>query len=249
VPRGWEVAAACAFLAAAALAAPALSRRPRAGEPPWARAAAVHQRSLPGRVPQQTLDMMRQVTTQVTTGTRRGGARVYVAWCTEEEPAHYGACCAGGTLLIGGRLLVILGEHLAAGPAPLAAAVLAHERSHLTRWRPHAHALAAIAGSWGLIIAGWAAPWPAVLLPALALRLAATAAAWLTETSCDLGAARDTSPAAILAAIDYKQRTQDHARAQWPRWKRHTASLLTCLAGSQHPPAGIRRAAIRALAR
>ena len=49
-----------------------------------------------------------------------------------EDDPHYAACCAGGTLVMNGRLLVTLGEHLAMGLAALAQAVLAHQRSRIS---------------------------------------------------------------------------------------------------------------------
>jgi hypothetical protein len=251
VPRGWEVAAACAFLMIAALALPAAFRRGRKAEPQWARAAAVHERSLSGRVPEEMLGMVREFMASMTTGTRwRGDAHLYVSRYTEEEPVHYAACCAGRMFVMGGRLLVILGEHLAAGPASIAEAVLAHERRHVGGWRLYAYSVGAVAGAWGLIVVGWAVPpWPNLLLIAAAVRVVTTAMFWAIEVSCDVGSARDTSPAAILASVDYKQRTEGGARAMWPRGKRWAVSILTWAAGAEHPPYSVRRAAIRTLAR
>jgi hypothetical protein len=146
-----------------------------------------------------------------------------------------------------GRLLVVLGEHLAIGQVALAEAVLAHERRHVSGWRLYAFALAVIAGSWGLLIVGWAVPWPALLLAAVSLRVLMTATAWLIEVSCDVGSARDTSRDAMLAAVDFKERTEGGTRALQPRGKRWALNVLTWAAGTEHPPYSVRRAAIRAL--
>ena len=243
VPDWQETAAACAFLLILALALPALFRRPRKKEPQWVRAAAVHERSLAGRIPRETHVMVGRLMKSMT-GRRWQGAHLYVSRCTEEEAgeAHY---AAGGTFVMGGRLLVILGEHLACGQAGLAAAVLGHERRHVTGWRMHAYALADIAGTWGLIVAGWAVPWPALLPVVAALRVAMTAVLWAIEISCDIGGGRDTSPAAMIATLDFKERAECGARALWPAGKRRAVSVLTWAAGQAHPPFRVRRAAIR----
>jgi hypothetical protein len=250
-PRGWQAAAGCAALVTVALAAPALARRAGNKEPPWARAAATHEQSVRERLPEDTRAMLRDFTASMTAGTRwQGGAHVYVSRCTEEEEdrVHYAACCAGGTLVMHGRLLVILGDHLAMGPATLAKAVLAHERRHISGWRLHAYALASVAGTYGLVIAGWTVtPWPALLLAAASIHAARTATLWLVEISCDVGSARETSTDAMLATIDFKQRTEGGAHALQPRGKRRARSILACLAGLEHPPYRVRRAAIRAL--
>jgi hypothetical protein len=98
VPRGWEVAVACAFLVILALAAPAMSRGAGRKEPQWARAAAAHERSLPGRVPEEMLGMLREFTASMTAGTRwRGDARIH-------QPVHGGGRGALRGLLRGWHL-------------------------------------------------------------------------------------------------------------------------------------------------
>lgn len=109
----------------------------------------------------------------------------------------------------------------------------------------HAYALADIAGTWGLIVAGWAVPWPALLPVVAALRVAMTAVLWAIEISCDIGGGRDTSPAAMIATLDFKERAECGARALWPAGKRRAVSVLTWAAGPAHPPFRVRRAAIR----
>jgi hypothetical protein len=249
VPRGWQVTAAWALLVILGLAAPYLIRRPRSRQPQWARAADAHQRSLPGRVPDDMLAMLRRYTASMTSGTRwHGDARIYIAPCTQQDETHFAACCTGGTIPLHGRLLVVLGEHLAMGPVPVAKAVLAHERRHISGWRLHLFALAAISGTWGLIIAGWTVPWPAALLPAAALRIAHVCASWLVEISCDIGSAREAGTAAMLAAVDFKERTEGRTRAALPPAKRWAHNALRWTAGPEHPPYSVRRWAIRAFA-
>jgi hypothetical protein len=77
----------------------------------------------------------------------------------------------------------------------------------------------------------------------------ATATSWLVEIGCDVGSARDTSPAAMLEALDFKACTEGGARALWPHGERWAVSVLTWAAGPQHPPLSVRRAAVRAVAR
>ena len=249
VPRGWEVAAVCGLLLVLAVALPAVLRAGKKSEPQWARAAAVHEQSLSGRLPAATLGLAREIMAAMTAGTRWRGSFLYISRCTEEDDVHYATCCAAGTYARGGRLLVILGEHLAAGPPELAVAVLGHERRHVSGWRLYLYSLAAVASVWGLAVAGWAVPWPALLLVAAALRVVTTALFWTIEISCDVGSARDTSAGAMLAAVDYQERTRRGARALWPSWKRRAVIVLTCLAWPDHPPFSMRRAAVRALAR
>jgi hypothetical protein len=165
IPRGQQAAAAWAVLLIVALAAPALAlaQRARGKEPQWLRAAATHEQFIWEHIPQEMRAMLLEFTRAMTSGTRwRGDAHVYIARCAAEEgEVHYAPCCTGGTLVMGGRLLVVLGEHLAVGPVPVARAVLAHERRHFSGWRLHAYALASIAGSLGLVIVGWTVtPWP-----------------------------------------------------------------------------------------
>jgi hypothetical protein len=243
VPHWWGVAAAAAFVAGVGLAMPAMSRQ-AGDEPEWARAAAAHEQSVWDRLPEDMRAMLREFTASMTTGTRwQGSARVYVAQCKGESGTHYAPCCAGGTLVMNGRLLVIIGEHLAMGPIETARAVLAHERRHIKGWRLHAFMLATIAQFGGLLIAGWAAAsWPALLIISLALCLARMITTWLIEISCDLGSATETSTDAMTAAVAFKLRTEGATRALQRAGKR-ALTALTYLTGTEHPPYSLRTAA------
>lgn len=250
VPLGWETAAAWEVLAAFALAAPVIKSRTGKKEPAWVRFAAVHERSVWERIPGDTRGMVHAFASSMTAGTRwRGDGHVYVARCTQEagDEPHYAACCAGGTLVMNGRLLVVLGEHLVMGPAATAQAVLVHERRHVGGWRPYAYALASIAGTFGLVIVGWSVrPWPQMLLAVVCLRVVQTSVIWMIEISCDVGGAWETDAAAMLDAVDFKQRTQGSTRALQPLGKRWAYNVLACLAGPEHPPYGVRKAMINA---
>jgi hypothetical protein len=249
VPHGWETAAAWETLAAVALAAPVIKARAGKKEPAWARSAAVHEQSVWGRIPTDMCSMLHSFTASMRAGIRWRSAHVYVAQCTHEaaDEPHYDTCCAGGTLVMNGRLLVILGEHLAMGPTTTARAALEHERRHIGGWRPYAYALASVLGTFGLVIVGWSVrPWPQMLLAVVCLRVLQTSAIWMIEISCDVEGAWETSPAAMLDAVDFKQRTAGSTRALEPLGKRWAYNVLTWLAGAEHPPYSMRKAMITA---
>ncbi len=219
-------------------------------EPDWARAAAVHEQSLEGRVPAPLFSQVKALIRRMTDGGGWHSAYLYVARCTSSEPVHYGACCAGATYPRDGRLLVILGEHLAYGPPEIALATLAHERRHVTWWRLLAYALASTTATLGLVDVGWAAPsWRVAIPVAAVVRVVATLALWAVEVSCDVGAARDFGKGAIVEAVRYKQRTKGGSRALWPAPQRVAVGILTWVAGPEHPPYALRCWLIRRLAR
>jgi hypothetical protein len=249
VPHGWDVAEACFLLLLVAVTRAALLQSPGKEEPEWARAALVHEESLHGQVPAPVFQQLKAVMARMTAGTRWHSAHLYVARCTDVDPVHYGACCAGGTYPRNGRLLVILGEHLLQGQPEIALATLAHEQRHVTQRRLYLYAVAAVTGTLGLVVVGWAVPWPALLPVAAAVRIGAVLLLWAIEFSCDLGAAGDVGKDAIAEAVSYKQRTKGGSRALWPAWQRVVVGILTWVAGPEHPPYAMRRWAIRTLAR
>jgi hypothetical protein len=249
VPHGWDVPGACCLLLLLAVARAALLQSPGTQEPEWARAAAVHEQSLHGQVPAPAFQQLKAAMGRMTAGTRWHSAHLYVTRCTDTNPVHYGACCAGGTYPRNGRLLVILGEHLLYGQPELGLATLAHERRHVTQRRLFLYAIAAVTGTLGLVVAGWAVPWTALLPAAIGVRAGAVLLLWAIEFSCDLGAAGDVGRDAITEAVTYKQRTKGGSRALWPAWQRIVVGTLTWVAGPEHPPYAVRRWAIRTLAR
>jgi hypothetical protein len=207
--------------------------------PPWTAAAAIHCQSLPGRADPATLAAAARYLPAM--AARYPEAYFYIASCTGTCTR---LCRSAVTCVPDGRLLVILGEHLAADPVT-AAGTLAHELRHLHGWPLRAaDAAAGAASGWGWAAAGaaWAAtglPWP--WLPAFpaALHLAATAAGWAVECGCDHAAARAEGRPALLHAIDF-------LAAQNPAAPRRARRALALAAGSPHPPYALRRAVIRA---
>lgn len=185
---------------------------------------------------------------RMTASPRWRSAQLYVARCTDGRPVHWAQCCTGGTYPRQGRLLVILGEHLMYGPPEVAVAVLAHERRHVLPLNIYLYSLATVTGTLGLVLAGWAAPWPVLLPAALAVRYAAVAVLWAIEFSCDLGGAREMGTGAMTETVNYKQRTKEGTRALQSAVLRWPLALLGWLAGPEHPPYAVRRWAIRRFA-
>lgn len=249
VPSGLWVATAWVNLWGLVMVSILISERAGNKEPQWVRAAAVHKSSVWARLPEDTRAMLQALTDSMMSGARWREAHVFIARCTSDEQAHYGACCAGGTLVMNGRLLVVLGEHLAVGPVATAHAVLAHERRHTGGWQLYGRAVSGVAGSLGLIVVAWSVtPWPLMLLTVIGIRMVVTATSWVTEISCDIAGARETSPAAMLASLEFKRRTTGGARALYPRGKRWTMTALRCLEWPVHPSHSMRRTAIETLA-
>lgn len=247
VPAGWPaLAGACALLVAIGFAVPVLSGLGNR-EPGWVRAARVHERSLESWVPAATLAIARQYLAGLSQGRRT--AHLYVSRCTDPGPAHFGVCQSAGVFPLNGRVLVVIGEHVAAWPSAVTAAALAHESRHVSRGRlrvSYAGAVFAL-GGWGIL--GWAVPWPAMLPAAIALQAALTALSWVIETSCDLGAARAVGAAGVLEALTRDSQAADAALAVLPAWQRHAFSTLIWITGHAHPPVRVRRALIRTLLR
>ena len=153
----------------------------------------------------------------------------------------------------GDRIELILDDHIAEGPAEVAAGALAHEARHCDRLPLAASSLSGLLCQPGpVIVAAWALPWPATLTLGAAgqaiavlavLRVAATLIFSGAEIYCDLGAAADQGAAAqravfdVLAAEDARM-TRSYARRAFTR-------LLNWGAPPPHPPLGLRRAAVR----
>jgi hypothetical protein len=246
---GWkQVTAVWVIVAALAWVIPALSRLASRKEPRWVRAARAHERSLEDRVPAATLEVVRRCVAGLP-GRRWRSAHVYVSRCTEAGTAHFGVCQTAGVFGLNGRLLVVLGEHLAAGPAAVTAAVLGHESRHVAGWRMRLSVMGAVTAVAGWVILGWAVPWPVLLLAAAGLQVALTAVAWAIECSCDLAGARTAGPQAMLDALARLGQVRAAARAARPAWQRYALSTLTWTAGPPRPPLPVRRAVTRALTR
>src|SRR5450755_3055265 len=156
------IAAICAIVLAARLAAGPVARLRRAGrgEPGWTAAAGVLERSLPGRVPAETLATARRYLRAMAAARGQSRAWLYVPPCAGPG-RHTRLCRSAGAWQPGGRMMVIVGEHAAAVPAA-AAVSLAHELGHVTGWTYRAFVVlhgARKAGGWGWAAAGLIGAW------------------------------------------------------------------------------------------
>jgi hypothetical protein len=247
-PTTLTVMAACTGLVFLAAVMPILSRHiPERAEPRWVRAAVIHERSLPSRVP----GAIHQVANRYMIAFRAQpwrSAHMYVHGCPLPpcaDPSRHGLCQAAGVLPMRGRLLVVLGEHLTSQPQAIAAALLAHEYGHVSGWRYQLFQIVAAAKILGWAILGWAVPLRALVPAILAFYLCLTLSAWLVEISCDLASAAAEGPHAMLQALEYGARTIKDARLATSPRRRFFILTLTWAAGMPPPPFGIRRAAIR----
>ncbi len=246
VAVSWPLVTACLAVTALGLTLPRLARY--RGEPWWVQAARVHARSLEARVPLPCLDIAARHAR--VTGERTGrDAYLYVPRCGQPGRPHLGACHLAGVLHLNGRLLVVVGEHLASGPPHLVAGMLGREVRHVTGWRLPVTCLRVVLTVAGPFLLGWALP-PLVLPAILAVFLVMMmVVSWVTEISCDLGAARAGRPAGMLAALDYLSGVTAAGRAGVPAWKRYAASTLTWVTGPPLPPLRVRRSLVTAMSR
>jgi hypothetical protein len=153
----------------------------------------------------------------------------------------------------GDRIELILDDHIAEGPAEVAAGALAHEARHCDRLPLAASSLSGLLCQPGaVLVAAWALPWPATLtldaagqaIAVLAvLRVTATLLFWGVEIYCDLGAAADQGAAAQCAVFDVL--AAEDARMTRSFARRAVARLLNWGAPPPHPPLELRRAAVR----
>jgi hypothetical protein len=249
-------AAACSALIGIWLAGPLLARgrRQRATVPAWAHAASIHERSLPARIPAQTLAAARRYLRAIAAGNRQTRAWLYVPRCPGNG-RHTWRCEAAAVWQPQGGLMVVLGEHLAADPV-VAAVILAHEQGHRVGWPRGAFAVLNGGRSpfgWGWAAAGLAgaslAGWPGVLAFAAAFHVVSLLAVWAAEIACDRHAAGAEGRAAVLYAFASIAIRQAARRAATPRWRRAMPGLSAWLAGPSHPPLALRRALIRATTR
>jgi Zn-dependent protease with chaperone function len=244
-PRPWEIGTTCAVLLVAALILPWLTRRRGKREPKWVEAARIHERTFPGRIPPETVAAVGRI---IDTMPRKSwaSAHLYVSRCTDGESPHQGTCYAGGTFSINGRLLVLLGEHLATGPTYRASAVLGHEARHVYGWRLRLSTICGTAIAAGFAVIAWALPWPWMASAIPGIYAFNVLSGWAIEMSCDLGSAETHGPDAMLATLDYLARVLADARAARTRWSRYAHSVLKWATGPSHPPFPLRKAAIHA---
>lgn len=245
VPSWPLVVTACAAVAALAWGGPPLARLAARKEPPWVQAARIHQRSLHDRIPEATAATAQRHAAELT-GRRWQSAHLYVCRCTDARLPHDGPCQKAGVFPVNGRLLIVLGEHQATAPAPIAAATLAHEARHVTGWRIYLTRLLGTGSVAGWVILGWAVPWPALLPAAIAFHVLRCLLAQAIEIACDLGGAKIAGPDAMLSSLAFDASVISAARAAVPAWQRRAGTIALWLSGPSHPPLGLRRAIIRA---
>lgn len=247
VPQGWQVAAACVLVAALAWVCPWLSWRSGRKPPGWAASARTCERALASRIPAETMDV---VSRAISTIRQRGGRRwhdvnVYLSRCTSTELPDAGVCQTAGVVPMNGRLVVFVGEHMAAGPPAITEATLAHESQHVRPARMYLASLAMLLRLTGWVIIGWAVPWPALLPAVLAFHVAATLLSWVIEVSCDLGGAAQAGADAMLATLEHLSRTMTQISTDRPRRARYIRAAMIWIAGPPHPPLPLRRALLR----
>lgn len=241
VPPAPAIAGAC-LLAVAITAGLPLLRREGSSEPAWVEAACRHQQSLASRgLPPANMEVISRCLAGLPPP-----AFAYISACNDPRPSHMGTCQIAGVLTPNRRRLVLIGEHLAAGPHDVLAAVLGHESGHTARWQAQLGMLAEAAGSYGWLIIGWAVPWP-VLIPAAAGLLAAlTAVSWLREITCDVRGAGHAGPRAMLDYLIDMKEILAAARTVRPRRQRYMDRVLNWLT-VPHPPFWLRCAVLRCL--
>ncbi len=164
--------------------------------------------------------------------------------------------------MIGGQVLVILGEHVAAQPQA-AAAALAHEAGHYEiLWLRAVHHSRNTAG-WGWAAAGLAGAliggWPAAAIAVALFWAGSLLALWTGEIGCDLRSVRTEGYRAALAGFAYMAslpsggvRAQVGVASAARPWRRRAQAVavngLAWAAGPAHPPLRLRRALVRVLA-
>jgi hypothetical protein len=247
VPQGWQVGAACALVAVLAWAGPWLAWVTGRKPPGWAASAEICERALTGRLPAETMEVVSRVIGRIRArgGRRWHAAHVYLSRCTSTEPPDAGVCQTAGVVPMNGRLVVVIGEHMASGPAVITEATLAHESQHVRPVRMYLAWLGMLIRLPGWVILGWAVPWPALLPAALALHVAATVLSWAIEISCDLGGAADAGADAMLATLDHLSQTVTQLRKDRSRSAWYARAALMWIAGPTHPPLPLRRALLR----
>lgn len=249
------VAVACALVVAARVALPVLLlRNGRAGkagaEPGWVAAARVHRGSLPGRVPAATLTAVDRYLPVLSRHYGSTHAHLYVGPCAGEGE-HTPVCSSVGLFAPprGGRhLLVITGEHVAAEPA-LAAACLAHEAGHVSRWTSRAfvvlHGMRRAGWGWSVVGAvGAGFGWLGLLVAAAVFQVSSLLLVWAVEVVCDRAAMRVVGRTAYREALLRLVEMTKSFKRERPRWRRTLRVWLLWLAGPSHPPLRLRRALI-----
>jgi hypothetical protein len=162
IPQAWEVAAACGFIAVMAWALPWLlwisGRKP----PTWVAAAESCERSLEGRMPAPIAPVVQEAIDRIRQRSRFRhwhSAHMYLSRCAKSGPPDADSCQIAGVVPMSGRLVVVIGEHMATVSPQITAAVLAHESRHTYMARVYLSYLIILSRLVGWVIIGWAVPW------------------------------------------------------------------------------------------
>jgi hypothetical protein len=247
IPGGWQIAAACALVAILAWACPLLGWAFGRKQPGWVTSAEICERALDDRIPAQVMEVVSQLISMIRSrgGRRWHGVHVYLSRCTSTEPPDAGVCQTAGVVPVSGRLVVVIGEHLAAGEPMVTRAVLGHESQQVRPVRMYLAWLLGLSRLAGWVVIGWAVPWPVLLLALLAFHVTVTLLSWALEVSCDMGGATQAGVDAMLAALDHLSETVAQIRKDRSGWERYSRAALRWAAGPSHPPLPVRRALIR----
>ena len=203
----------------------------------------------PARVPAKTTEAIGRIFQTTFPGRRYRGAWLEIAPHDGNPEFHKGICCnayvePGGD----GMLRVVIGGHLAGHPAEAAFAV-AHEVRHPAGWTVHLSVLAVNARVATFMAAGWANPWPRLLMVLAIIQVAYVASCWVVEIGCDVGAVRAEGRDVLRLAFDYQRRVMREPRQGVPPWEGLAILLLYLLSiPVLHPPLALRAAIASRLA-
>lgn len=215
----------------------------------WTAAADVHARSLPGRVPADTLEVADRYLKTLASAHGKAQAWLYVAPCQGPEKKCTVLCSAAATWASGGQVMIILGEHTAQIPS-VAAVALAHETCHHAGVTSRAlrtihHARTTVAWGYSAAAAAGAVAggWPAAITAAVAFHVTTLLVLWGVETTCDRHATGDEGLPTALDGYDYMTTRLAVYRAQSTksRPRRMISHVLAWTAGPLHPPVKLRR--------
>jgi Zn-dependent protease with chaperone function len=212
--------------------------------PEWVASAELHQRRVAARARPEVVAVIERVREELP-GRWWRSAHVYVAACERNEPAHLGICQVGGVIPTGGRLLVLVGEHLASEPGRVVHAVLAHEGRHVGGWRFWVSTALGTCTFVGWFLLGFTVPWPWLLVGAAVMALTTTAVSWVIELACDAGSVRSAGQEATLEALDYTNGVVKRYRAACSPLVRHALAVTMWVVRAPHPPIVLRRAIVR----
>jgi hypothetical protein len=241
---GWMLLAGLGIPAGQRMQARLRAQAGQQAEPGWAAEATAYREWLPDRVPPVPAETLAAADRYLAAVTARGwqSAHLLIARAGPGSPGHMAT-----THLFADRVQIIMGSHIAEGPAGIAAATLAHESRHTQAWQAAVWHLQGLSTRF-MFLAGWALAWPDAAWAALVLHAAFSMLKWTMEVNADLGAAADQGPEVMTAVFDAMTAAAAARRRADPRPApaRAAESALSWAAGRQHPPIRVRRAIIAA---